>query len=109
MAENEIKIKRCPFCEASGVICKKMYNNVVHRYRIQCNNAGCSIRTPWLCYLEDAVEVWNRRAESSLLQRFKEFAGSQGYDLVISDSGISIKDLVESLNSMPITEPSERE
>ena len=60
----EIELKPCPFCSFKAIVCKKQYNGVTYRYRIQCNNAGCAIRTPWLCYLEDAAKVWNRRNDN---------------------------------------------
>lgn len=62
---EEVKIaepKPCPFCGGKAVNCMKQYDGRIYRYRIQCDNAGCACRTPWLCYQEDAIEVWNRRA-----------------------------------------------
>ena len=55
------ELKPCPFCGFKAVYCEKRYNGVTHRYRVQCNNVGCQIRTPWMCYLDDAVEMWNKR------------------------------------------------
>lgn len=59
----ELELRNCPFCGFKAVTCEKKYGQVTYRYRIQCNNAGCAIRTPWLCYLDDAKNVWNRRCE----------------------------------------------
>jgi len=56
-----VELKPCPFCGGKAVNCTKQYDGRICRYRIQCDNAGCACRTPWLCYQEDAAEVWNRR------------------------------------------------
>ena len=61
---KDIEPKSCPFCGGKAANCTKQYGGRIYRYRIQCDNAGCACRTPWLCYQEDAVEVWNRRAEN---------------------------------------------
>lgn len=58
------KLLNCPFCGFKAVICKKQYNGNDYRFRIQCDCAGCACRTPWLCYLDDAAKVWNRRANN---------------------------------------------
>lgn len=58
------ELKPCPFCGSEAVNCTKQYDGRIYRYRIQCDNAGCACRTPWLCYQEDAVEVWNRRTKN---------------------------------------------
>lgn len=61
MSEIRIDLKKCPCCGFKAVTCEKKHGKVTYRYRIQCDNAGCKIRTPWLCYLVDAANVWNRR------------------------------------------------
>lgn len=61
--ENYLKLRSCPFCGGKAVNCMKQYDGRIYRYRIQCDNAGCACRTPWLCYQEDAVEVWNKRTQ----------------------------------------------
>lgn len=60
----ETKLLPCPFCGGKAANCMKQYNGRIYRYRIQCDNAGCACRTPWLCYQEDAAEVWNRRTDT---------------------------------------------
>lgn len=59
-----VELKPCPFCGGKAVNCTKQYDGRICRYRIQCDNAGCACRTPWLCYQEDAAEVWNKRTEN---------------------------------------------
>lgn len=61
---KDIEPQTCPFCGGKAANCTKQYDGRIYRYRIQCDNAGCACRTPWLCYQEDAIDVWNRRAEN---------------------------------------------
>lgn len=61
---TELELDNCPFCGFKPVTCEKKYGQVTYKYRIRCSNVGCAIRTPWLCYLDDAKNVWNRRSDN---------------------------------------------
>ena len=57
------ELKPCPFCGGKADICKDEH---IGTYRVECQNTRCPcIPSTWFCETkEDAVKLWNRRANN---------------------------------------------
>ena len=63
-------LKPCPFCGGEAGFNRKVEWNmdgnnkvktVSERHKIACRSCSCG--TDWLCYEEDAVDLWNARSK----------------------------------------------
>ena len=59
------ELKPCPFCGGNAMVIANQYRHGQTAYCVKCNNNDCQVIpvTYEHCELEDAIEVWNRRAE----------------------------------------------
>jgi Lar family restriction alleviation protein len=67
-AEEKSKLLRCPFCGGEGtVIVRKGKNGWRDRYAVLCDyeHGGCGAESGWYHYEAEAIEAWNRRADSN--------------------------------------------
>ena len=58
------KLKPCPFCGGNAVIRKN--EERVKPFMVRCGNMGCGllmVMTDYFATEEEAIEVWNRRAD----------------------------------------------
>lgn len=64
---TEDKLKRCPFCGGAGrIIVRKGREGWRDRYSVLCDyeHGGCGSESGWYHYETDAIEAWNKRADS---------------------------------------------
>lgn len=62
------ELKPCPFCGYKRPILRKIFaknDGWRDRYSVLCNydEGGCGAEGGWRHYAEEAIMVWNRRAE----------------------------------------------
>ena len=59
------ELKPCPFCGGNAIVVANLHRHDETSYFVKCNNKDCHIipETYWCAEMNDAIEIWNRRAE----------------------------------------------
>lgn len=62
------KVKKCPCCsniDNVKIKTKFIQNGLCYRVLCDDSDGGCGLRTAWYRNINDAVNNWNRRADSN--------------------------------------------
>lgn len=81
------ELKPCPFCGSDDVGCwttSAILPNGKHPHFVRCDN--CWATSNSCCSTEEAIEAWNRRAESEELKFTRQFIHEHGLDFALASA-----------------------